>query len=76
MKEQFSHLTIIGCSAISELTLKKASKDGAIEYHAGEKEFKLLKELSAEQKKGLDYIRPVLEKSQFFILPTLKTPIV
>ena len=63
MKEKFSHLTIIGCSAISELTLKKASKEGAIEYHAGEKEFKLVKELSAEQKKGLDYIKThVLEK--------------
>src|SRR3989344_6298424 len=63
MQEKFPHLTIIGCSAISELTLKKASKEEAIEYHAGEKEFKLLKELSAEQKKGLDYIRThVLEK--------------
>jgi len=63
MKGEFSHLTIIGCSAISELTLKKASKDGAIEYHAGEKGFKLIKELSAEQMKGLDYIKThVLEK--------------
>src|SRR3989344_4716826 len=63
MQEKFRHLKIIGCSAISELTLKKAAKEGAIEYHAGKKEFKLLKELNSEQKKGLDYIKThVLEK--------------
>ena len=56
MKKEFPHLMIIPCSAISELTLKKAAKDGKISYLSGANEFGA-KEVSDEQKKGLEYIQ-------------------
>ncbi len=57
MKEMFPEKKIAACSAISELTLKKASKDGHIEYLPGSDAFKELKELNAQQQQGLQYIQ-------------------
>ncbi len=57
IKETHPEIIIFGCSAISELTLRKAAKDGSLEYYAGDKDFKALKELSEQQKQGLEYIR-------------------
>jgi hypothetical protein len=63
MKKEFPETLIVPCSAIAELTLKKASKEGAIDYSPGANEFKKLKELNEEQKKGLGYIKEnVLDK--------------
>jgi hypothetical protein len=63
MKKEFPHLLIIACSAISELTLKKAAKEKKIKYLPGEKSFEVLAELDERQKKGLNYIQKnVLEK--------------
>ncbi len=63
MKQEFPHLTIIGCSAIAELTLKRANRDGILKYLPGSKEFTVLKEPSEAQQKGMDYIRKnVFEK--------------
>lgn len=63
IKEKFPHLNVFGCSAVSELALKKAAKENAIEYEPGDKEFKELKSLEPKQKEGLDYIKKnVLEK--------------
>ncbi len=57
LKERFPEKIIIACSAISELTLKKAAKEKSIEYIPGEKELKELKDLNENQKKGIDYIK-------------------
>ena len=57
IKEKYPDTLVIGCSAVSELALKRASKEEAIEYMPGEKEFKELKALDEKQKKGLDYIK-------------------
>ena len=63
IRQEFPHLMVFGCSAISELTLKRGNKEGLLKYLPGSKEFTALKELSETQKKGLDYIRHhVLEK--------------
>lgn len=63
LRAKFPGKIIIPCSGISELTLKRAAKDGAIDYVQGGNDFKPLKELSDKQKHGLDYIRKnVLEK--------------
>lgn len=63
IKEKFPNSKVFGCSAISELTLKRAAKEGFIDYEPGTKEFRELKPLDEKQKKGLGYIRAnVLEK--------------
>ncbi|PIN99297.1 MAG: hypothetical protein COT90_00270 [Candidatus Diapherotrites archaeon CG10_big_fil_rev_8_21_14_0_10_31_34] len=63
LKEKFPDKIIIACSAVAELTLKKAAKDKSLEYFPGEKEFTKLKELNEKQEKGLNYIKEnVLEK--------------
>ncbi len=63
MKEKFPEKIIIPCSGISELTLKRAAKDGAIDYVQGEKSFEVKTELNEKQKKGIEYIKEnVLEK--------------
>lgn len=63
MKKEFPYLAIIGCSAISELTLKKAAKEQKIKYLQGEKNFEVISEIDDKQKAGLEYIRKnVLEK--------------
>ncbi|HIH17106.1 MAG TPA: redox-regulated ATPase YchF [Candidatus Diapherotrites archaeon] len=63
IRKEFPHLTVIGCSAIAELTLKRANKDGTLKYLPGSKDFTVLKDLNEAQQKGLEYIRKnVLEK--------------
>ncbi len=54
---------VIACSAIAELTLKKAAKEGFIEYYPGQKTFANKKDLAEAQAKGMDYIQThVLKK--------------
>jgi hypothetical protein len=63
LKEKFPEKIIVACSAIAELTLKKAAKEKRIHYIPGEKEFKKLAELNEKQEEGLNYIQKnVLEK--------------
>ncbi|MBI5553330.1 MAG: redox-regulated ATPase YchF [Candidatus Diapherotrites archaeon] len=57
MKQTFPQTPIIPCSAISELSLKRAAKEEALEYLPGDPAFREKKELSEQQKKGLAYIR-------------------
>ncbi|HZX34626.1 MAG TPA: redox-regulated ATPase YchF [archaeon] len=81
LRKKFPEKEIIACSAISELTLKKAAKEQAIDYVQGGKEFRELKELSEKQRQGVDYIKKnvlqifgstgvqeVLEKAVFELL--------
>ena len=63
MKEKFPGKTILPCSGFAELALKKAAKQGFIEYEPGAKEFKKLKELNEKQGMVLEMIKEnVLEK--------------
>lgn len=59
MNEEFPDLTIIPCSAESELALKEAGKKGLIEYVPGGNSFKILNEekLDDKQKKALEFIK-------------------
>lgn len=57
IKKDFSNLKIIPCSADSELALRSAAKAGFIKYIPGERNFKILKELSVKQKEALFKIK-------------------
>jgi len=66
IKEKYKDYLVIPCSADSELALRQAAKAGLIEYIPGEREFKILKELSAKQKEALEKIKKnVLEKFEY-----------
>ncbi|MBU0666444.1 MAG: redox-regulated ATPase YchF [Nanoarchaeota archaeon] len=63
LRETFPHLTIIPCSAESELALKEAAKHRLIEYISGEKDFKITGDLNEKQKQALEFIKEnVLKK--------------
>ncbi len=63
IREKFSDLIVVPCSADSELALRQAAKAGLIEYIPGEKGFEVKKELTSKQKEALEKIRKnVLEK--------------
>ncbi len=63
MAKEFPNLLIIPCSADSELALRQASKVNLIEYISGERDFKVLKELSSKQIEALNKIKKsVLDK--------------
>lgn len=81
LRKKFQEKMIAPCSGIAELTLKRAAKEGSIEYFPGDRGFKAMKELSDKQKQGLEYIRKnvlevygstgvqeVLEKAVFELL--------
>ncbi len=57
MQEKFRDVKIIPCSAASELSLRKASKQNLIKYYPGEIEFEITGELSEKQKEGLELIK-------------------
>jgi len=66
LKDKFPALLIIPVSADSELALRQAHKSGLIDYVSGEKDFKILKELSEKQKEALDKIQNnVLAKFEY-----------
>ncbi len=66
LKEKFPELIIVPCSADSELALRQAAKSGLIEYIPGEKDFKILKDLSEKQRGALEQIKEnVLDKFEF-----------
>ncbi len=65
VKERFKDVTIIPCSAESELALREAAKSKLINYVPGESDFEILKLeiLNEKQKKALEFIKKnVLEK--------------
>ncbi|MFH2107009.1 MAG: redox-regulated ATPase YchF [Candidatus Micrarchaeota archaeon] len=56
LKKTFPTYLIVPCSAEAEITLKTAAKAGFIEYVPGDGVFKLLKDLSPEQKRAMDLL--------------------
>jgi len=62
IKSEFD-LTIVPCSAESEIALRGAAKSGLIEYIPGSSDFKIIGEMSDNQKKALAFIKEnVLKK--------------
>lgn len=57
MQERFPDYLIYPCSADSELALREASKHGLIEYIPGEKNFKIIKDLTDKQEEALNKIK-------------------
>jgi hypothetical protein len=63
MKEAFPEKVIVACSAASELSLRKAAKQGILKYYPGWNHFEILGQLNDKQKLGLETIRKnVLDK--------------
>ena len=62
LKKQFPQYLIVACSAEAEIALKGAAKHGFIDYIPGDGDFKILKDLTPEQKKGMDVLDGVLKK--------------
>lgn len=57
LKKKFPDLTMIPCSADSELALREAAKVGLIDYIPGEKNFEIKGDLNDRQKQALDKIK-------------------
>jgi len=59
LKQEFPHLTLLPCSAESELALREAAKHEMIDYLPGENAFSLShpEKLNDKQKKGLEFIQ-------------------
>ncbi|MEK6819908.1 MAG: YchF-related putative GTPase, partial [Nanoarchaeota archaeon] len=57
LKNKFPHLTIIPCSADSELALREAAKHEMINYIPGENNFTIKKKLNAKQEDALEKIK-------------------
>ena len=65
LQKEFPHLTVIPCSAESELALKEAAKHKLIEYIPGESSFKIInkEKLTQQQEKALIFIKEkILDK--------------
>ncbi len=57
LKKEYPELTIIPCSADSELALREAGKAGLIEHMPGDKDFKVLRKLTGKQEEALSLIK-------------------
>ena len=57
LKMKFPGLTLIPCSADSELALREAAKNGLIDYISGERDFEIKGELNEAQKEALSRIK-------------------
>lgn len=60
IKEAYSELKVIPCSADFELALREATNQKLIEYVPGEKDFKIIKDVNEKQKQALEKIKSVL----------------
>lgn len=66
MKVKFPGLTILPCSADSELALREAAKAGLIDYIPGEKNFIMKQGLSPQQESALSKIKEkVLDRLEY-----------
>ncbi|PIU21696.1 MAG: redox-regulated ATPase YchF [Candidatus Diapherotrites archaeon CG08_land_8_20_14_0_20_34_12] len=62
LKKQFPEHIFVACSAEAELALRKAAKEGLIEYIPGGNDFAIKKELPEKQKKALEFIKESILK--------------
>ncbi len=61
IKKEFPHYKVIGCSADFELALREANKNGLIQYAPGDSSFKIVGNLTDQQKRGLEVIKSFLD---------------
>jgi len=61
LKEEFDY-EIVSCFADGELALREADKHELIYYIPGDRDFKIIKEISEEQKQALEKIRDFLKE--------------
>jgi ribosome-binding ATPase YchF (GTP1/OBG family) len=54
---EYEHLTIVSASAHAEKALKNAAEQGVVDYDAGDEDFAIEGDVSAEQEQGLEQIR-------------------
>ncbi len=53
----------VTCSAIFELTLRTASKNGFIRYLPGDEDFEIIRDVNEKQKRALEMIREFMKKN-------------
>jgi len=58
----YDHLTFVPASAHAEKALKTADEAGVVDYTAGEDNFEILDDISADQEAGLEQIREFIEE--------------
>ncbi|WP_456477952.1 redox-regulated ATPase YchF [Geoglobus ahangari] len=61
--KKLKEIGAVTCSAIFELTLRTASKNGFIKYLPGDEDFEIVKELNEKQRKALEMIREFMKKN-------------
>lgn len=61
--KKLKEIGAVTCSAIFELTLRTASKNGFIKYFPGDVDFEIIKELNDKQRKALEMIREFMKKN-------------
>ncbi|MGI0141534.1 MAG: GTPase [Candidatus Micrarchaeales archaeon] len=54
---------VFGCSAAIELALRKAEKSGLIDYRPGDHDFKIVGNVTEEQKQALTYMKGFISKN-------------
>lgn len=64
LRSELKGYRVMGCSGAIELALRKAAASGVIEYVPGSSEFRVIKEVSSEQKKALDYMLAFIRKNK------------
>jgi ribosome-binding ATPase YchF (GTP1/OBG family) len=60
--KEFPQYMIVPCSAEAEITLKNAAKAGFIEYTPGDGTFRIIKELSPQQKNAMEIMGKLMER--------------
>lgn len=61
IKKRFPEFIVIPCSADFELALREAAKLNLIDYIPGDNDFKIIREVNAQQKNALEKIRNFLK---------------
>lgn len=61
--KEFPDHIIISCSSEAEIALKEAAKKGFIKYVPGDADFEIIKEMSDEQKKAMEFLRVYINKA-------------
>ncbi len=64
LSKRLDGYTVLGCSAAIELALRKAAEGGVIGYTPGAASFTVIKEVSGEQRKALDYMADFIGRNK------------
>ncbi len=61
--KEFPDHIIVPCSSEAEITLKEAAKNGFIKYVPGDPDFEIIKDLTDEQKKAMEFLKSYMKKA-------------